>query len=135
MAASVILPSLTDQMVLGVFKYLVEAEMRKSLNGLVETKTTDFRYGCQEGMIASLVLMFGEADNLTAEIAYDSGTSWSHMVEEIVGDLQSWTDTLEAAADHTEVDFGQLQDAIDNAVNKYALKHPKKLGDALRVNL
>lgn len=127
---SVILPSLTDQMVLGVFKFLVEAELRKNIEGQQE-----LRFGCQEGMIAAIVLMFGEADDAIAEAAYNNGKTWSHIVEEIRETLQSWTDALSNATEHTEIDFENLQDAVDKAVNEYALKHPKKLGDALRVNL
>lgn len=130
MGESVILPSMTDQMVLGVFKFLVEAELRKNIDGQKE-----FRFGCQEGMIAAMVLMFGETDDLTAEVAYDNKKSWSHVVDEIRQNLQTWAEALEAAADQTKIDFGSLQDAVDEAVNDYALKHPKKLGDALRVNL
>ena len=130
MGESVILPSMTDQMVLGVFKFLVEAELRKNIDGQKE-----FRFGYQEGMIAAIVLMFGETDDLTAEVAYNNRKSWSHVVEEIRQNLQTWADALESAADYTEIDFEGLQDAVDKAVNDYALKHPKKLGDALRVNL
>lgn len=125
----VILPSLTDQMILGVFKYLLEAELRKSVSG-----QADFRFGCQEGMIAAIVLMFGEADDLTAEVAYDSKKTWLHVIEEIQESLQDWAETLENAENH-EVDFKNMQDAVDVAVNEYALKHPKKLGDALRKSL
>ena len=130
MGDSVILPSLTDQMVLGVFKYLVDAELRKNLEGQQE-----LRFGCQEGMIAAIVLMFGEADDAVAEVAYKNGESWSCVVEEIYENLQAWTDTLADATEHIEIDFESLQDAVDKAVNEYALKHPKKLGNALRVNL
>ena len=127
---SVILPSLTDQMVLGVFKYLVEAELRKN----VPTQG-EFRFGCQEGMVSAIVLMFGEADDAVAEAAYDNNKTWLHVVEEIKEDLQDWAETLEKTAIPDEVDFESFQDAVDVAVNEYALKHPKKLGDALRVNL
>lgn len=130
MTDSVILPSLTDQMVLGVFKYLVEEELRKNIKG-----QSEFRSGCQEGMIAAIVLMFGEVDDLTAEIAYDHGKTWLHVVGQIQEDLQTWVDALENTADVAEFDFEQMQNAIDLAVNNYALKHPKELGDALRVNL
>jgi len=130
MGESIIFPSLTDQMVLGVFKYLVEAELRKSVPG-----HTDFRFGCQEGMIASMVIMFGQADDAVAEKAYDQGVSWSHIIGDIKKDLQTWENALENMENHTQVDFESLQDAVDKAVNDYALKHPKKLGDALRVNL
>jgi hypothetical protein len=118
-------------MILGVFKYLVEAELRKEMDGQQE-----FRFGCQEGMIAALVLMFGETDDLTAEMAYDNGKTWLHLTGEILTEyLQGWADTLHSAEDYTDIDFEELQDAIDEAVNNYALKHPRKLGDALRVNL
>lgn len=127
---AIILPSLTDQMILGVFKYLVEEELRKS----VPTQG-EFRFGCQEGMIAAIVLMFGEADDATAETAYDNGGTWLHIVGEIKQDLQYWADTFENTANYEEIDFESFQDAVDAAVNEYALKHPKKLGDALRVNL
>lgn len=127
---SVILPSLTDQMVLGIFKYLVEAELRKSIFAQGE-----FRFGCQEGMVAAISLMFGDADDLTAEIAFDQGKSWLQIVTVIKEDLQSWTDTLEKAETSVEVNWEQMRDAVDKAVNSYALKHPRKLGDALRMNL
>ncbi len=126
---SIILPSLTDQMILGVFKYLVEAELRKNAPGQGE-----LRSGCQKGMIASIVLMFGEADDVTAKTAHDNGGTWLHVVEEIKENLQDWAETLETVS-HEEIDFESFQDAVDVAVNNYALKHPKKLGDALRVNL
>lgn len=130
MGDSVILPSLTDQMVLGVFKFLVEAELRKNIEGQQE-----LRFGCQEGMIAAIVLMFGEADDVVAEVAYNNGQTWSHIIEEIQGNLQSWVDTLTNATEYDKIDFESLQDAVDKAVNEYALKYPKKLGDALRINL
>lgn len=123
---SVILPSLTDQMVLGVFKYLVEAELRKKLENQQE-----FRFGCQEGAIAMMVLMFGETDSVTAEKAYDAGKTWIHIVGDIQEDLQDWVD-LNRDKQFNHVD---LQDAVDKAVNNYALKHPMRFGDALRVNL
>lgn len=130
MGESVILPSMTDQMVLGVFKYLVEAELRKSV-----LSHTDFRFGCQEGMIAALVIMFGQTDDSVAEKAYDNGVSWSHIINDITEGLQTWVDTLENISNYTEINFEDLQDAVDKAVNNYALKHPRKLGDALRINL
>ena len=121
---SVIFPSLTDQMILGVFKYLVEAELRKNVPGQEE-----FRLGWQEGVIATIVLMFGEAD----EDTYDNSKTWLHVVEEIKEDLQDWAKIFEKNA--SPVDLESFQDAVDAAVNSYALKYPKKLGDALRVNL
>ncbi|KKK47019.1 hypothetical protein LCGC14_3159410 [marine sediment metagenome] len=130
MGGSVIFPSLTDQMVLGVFKYLVEAELRKNLKG-----QSEFRFGCQEGMIGAITLMFGEADDLTVETAYDNGRTWLHIIEEIRDELPSWVDALQNATDVSEIDFEKMQNAIDLAVNNHALKHPNKLGDALRVNL
>lgn len=129
--SSVVLPSLTDQIVLGVFKYLVEAELRKSVQS---SGQVEFRYGCQEGMIASLVIMFGEVDDLAAETAYNSGSTWIHVVGEIVTNLKLWKDTLESE-NMESIDFDGLQDAVDEAVNEYALKHPTKLGEALRKNL
>lgn len=130
MGESIILPSLTDQMILGVFKYLVEAELRKCVPG-----HTDFRFGCQEGMIATLVIMFGQTDDATAEKAYDKGVTWSHIISDIKENLQTWEDALENMTSQAEIDFEGLQDAIDEAVNDYALEHPKKLGDALRIYL
>jgi hypothetical protein len=131
MGDSVILPSLTDQMVLGVFKYLVEAELRKNFNN-----QSEFRFGCQEGMIASMALMFGEADDLTAEKAYNNGDSWLQIVLWIQDKyLQDWVDALSSAVDVLEINFNDMQDAVDEAVNNYALQHPQKLGDALRIHL
>ena len=130
MGGSVILPSLTDQMLLGVFKYLVEAELRKNVPGQLE-----LRMGAQDGMIAALVLMFGEADSVTAELSFNNGKTWTHVIDEITEDLQTWVEALENETEHVEIDFVALQDAVDKAVNDYALKHPKKFGDALRVNL
>ncbi len=135
MGESVILPSLTDQMVLGIFKYLVDAELRKNISDQLE-----FRQGCQDGMMAAIVLMFGETDSVTSEMAYNQGKTWTHIIGEIKDDLQTWADTLEnynpsTDEDIDDIDFADLQNAVDKAVNDYVLKHPKKIGDALRVNL
>lgn len=128
-SVSVVLPSMTDQMVLGVFKYLVEAELRKIMG------QNEFRTGCQEGTIATMGLLFGTSDDLTAEVAFENKKTWIHVIEEIRENLQTWVDTLERAEEFTEIDVDELQDAVDVAVNDYALKYPKKLGDALRINL
>ncbi len=129
---SVILPSLTDQMVLGVFKFLVEAELRKSITGQQE-----FRYGCQTGAVTMMVLMFGSSQLVASRwlTAHTKKQTWLYIVEEIRETLQTWTELLSEAEVHDEIDFEGLQDAVDKAVNDYALQHPKKLGDALRVNL
>lgn len=127
MGDSVILPSLTDQMVLGVFKYIMEAELRKNIPGQAE-----LQFGCQEGAIATIVLMFGETDDLASGIAHNNGGTWLQIVGEIKEQLQDWVEVLET---NDAIDLESLQDAIDVAVNNYALKHPKKLGDALRINL
>lgn len=124
MGSSVILPSMTDQMVLGVFKYLVESELCKSLQGSVK-HSVKHQFGCQQGMIAGVALMFGvTSENLS--------NNWLQIVEEIREKLQDWVDLLDKAVDRDEIDFEELQNAVDAAVNNYALKHPKKLGDALR---
>ena len=109
------------QMVLGVFKYLVEQELRKNIQGQQE-----FRCGCQEGMIAAMVLMFGEADT-----SKDDNKTWLHIVREIQEELRTWVDKLESLEDYSEINFEGLQDAIDEAVNDYALKHPKALKDLM----
>lgn len=130
MGESVIFPSMTDQMVLGVFKYLVDAELRKNLGSQHE-----FRFGCQEGMIAALVLMFGESDDLTSETAFDQGKTWLHHVGEIMHDLQDWVAELAGSQDLTSINWDALKEAVSAAVDNYALKHPKAMGDALRLNL
>lgn len=129
---NIVFPSLTDQMVLGVFKYLVDSEIRKSVpvSGHV-----DFRHGCQEGMIAALGIMFGTNSDDVAETAYDSGGSWMHVIEEICADLTDWKDSLEAATDASSINFSAMMDAVDEAVNKYALANPRKLGEALRASM
>lgn len=119
MGESVILPSMTDQMVLGVFKYLVEAELCKSIKGAVK-----HRFGCQQGMVAGVALMFG--------VTEETNGTWLQITEKIRESLQDWVDLLEKTEDYDEINFGELQDAVDVAVNNYALKYPKKLGNALR---
>ena len=57
------------------------------------------------------------------------------QIEEIKEGLQTWIEALENTTEHVEIDFVGLRDTVDRAVHDYALRHPKKLGDALRVNL
>lgn len=126
--ANIILPSLTNQMVLGIFKYLVDAELRKKIAGCL-----DFRFGCQEGMIVTLSLMFGDVDDQTAELAYEKQKSWLQITEKIVeAKLSDWArklENLDNDSDTTELDG--LNEAVEQAVEDYALQHPTALTDAL----
>jgi len=127
--SSIILPSLSNDMVLSIFKYLVDAELRKRLNGGLE-----FRAGCQEGMIAGIAIMFGNADDATAEQTYEKQESWLHLAERVVDDkLLAWAQELERCSEDPDmnIDFNQMVQDIDEAVNEFALDNPTLLFDAL----
>jgi len=129
MSNSVILPSMTEQIVLESFKHLVECELRKHIPSHGE----EFWYGTQEGWVACLVEMFGEADDATADLAYRSGGTWLQITTDIVnGDLNDWATQLAGLQIGDEVDFKAMQDAVSRAVNEYALQNPTKLSDALK---
>jgi hypothetical protein len=133
MSDSIILPSLTNDMVLSVFKYLIDSELRKRIPGQV-----DFRFGCQEGIIAALVIMFGNADDVVVQISYDRNETWLQIVERIVEEkLQSWGETLDLLNDDPdqEVDFEKMTEAVEKAVNQFALENPTLMIDALKKNL
>lgn len=132
--AGVILPSMTDQMVLAGFRHLVECELRKHVPGQV-----DLWFGNQEGWIVCCVMMFGQTDDESAGRAFNSGGSWLQLTEKIVQEkLVDWVDELESLKQGwalDEVDFEAMQEAVDKAVNEYALQHPKSMSDALKKNL
>ncbi|MHA2279851.1 MAG: hypothetical protein ACXAC5_03115 [Promethearchaeota archaeon] len=133
MSDSIILPSLTNDMVLSVFRYLVDAELRKRMPGAV-----DFRFGCQEGIIAALCLMFGNADDLIVERSYDKNETWLQITERIAEEkLQSWGETLDELNDDPdlEIDYEQMVEAVNKAVNQFALENPTLMIDALKKNL
>jgi len=128
MGDHVILPSMTDQMILGVFKFLVECELRKNMD-----RTTDYRSGQQDGAIYMLTLMFGACGDTEAELAYDNKISWSHVTTQIAEEkLQTWIDTLSSVDDWDSIDIDRMQQEISQAVDAFALQHPKLLTDALR---
>ena len=125
---SVILPSMTEQMILAAFNHLVECELRKNING-----QTEFWFGNQEGLIASFIIMFGQGEESTVERAYNAGRSWLHLTERIVKEnLKDWVTGLAELDRGDEVDFKAMQEAVDKAVNDYALQHPRDMSDALR---
>lgn len=133
MTDSIILPSLTNDMVLAVFRYLVDAELRKRV-----PSQTDFRFGCQEGMIASLSIMFGNADDLVVEMSYDKQETWLHITERIVEEkLQNWGESIDLINDEPDqsIDYEQLMKDVDEAVNQFALENPTLMIDALKKNL
>lgn len=128
MSDSIILPSLSNDMVLSVFKYLVDAELRKRLSS-----GTDFRFGCQEGVVAGIGIMFGNAD-LTSEQSYDRQKSWLQLSERIVDEkLTAWAEKIDGYSEDPDlnIDFNQMIADIDEAVNDFALEHPTLLYDAL----
>jgi hypothetical protein len=122
-----VLPSMTLQVALAAFRYLVDAELRKRSQGAHE-----FREGCQEGYIASLVDHYGQASSDEAEQAYDRKETWTHVTMEIVNDhLSDWAETFENLDSFDEIDFESMIEAVRKAVNDYALKNPRKLVNAL----
>lgn len=133
MGESIIVSSLTNEMVVSLFKYLVDTELRKRAPGAM-----DFRFGCQEGVIATLSIMFGNADDLIAEIAYEKEESWLQVTERIVDQkLSSWASNLDQLSEEEDfsIDYEQMSAAIDKAVNEFALENPTLLNDALHKNL
>jgi hypothetical protein len=129
MSDNIVLPSLSNDMVLTIFKYLVDAELRKHLHGNV-----DFRAGCQEGVVAALAIMFGTADDITAERTYEKQESWLHISERIVDEkLSAWAEELDRYSEDPDanIDFQQMIDDVDDAVNEFALENPTLLFDAL----
>jgi len=133
MSDTIILPSLTNEMILSVFKYLVDAELRKKAPGAI-----DFRFGCQEGIIAAVVLMFGEADDETAQLAYDKNETWLHVTERIVDEkLRVWSDVIDQlnVDRNADIDYEAMIEAVNEAVNNFALENPTLLIDALKRNL
>jgi len=133
MGNSIIVPSLTNDMILSVFRYLVNAELRKRAPGAL-----DFRFGCQEGMIAALSLMFGNADETVRQLSHDKEERWLQITERIVDEkLSSWADTLDRLNDEANfsVDDARMIQAVESAVNEFALENPTLLIDALKKNL
>lgn len=131
MSSIIIEPQLTDQIVLEVFKLLVQFEVRKHL-----PSQGNFRHGQQEGVVAAIAMLFGDNNNADAEEAFDSGRTWLHVKGEIIEDtkLRNWILLFESEGAH-DWDDEELQQDVENAVNNYALRNPKKIGDALRINL
>ncbi len=133
MTQNIIVPSLTNDMILSLFRYLVDAELRKRIPG-----SLDFRFGCQEGLIATISLMFGDADELVAELSYDKEETWLQVTERIVDEkLSSWANSFEQLEDdhNVSIDFAQMVKDINGAVNEFALENPTLLIDALQKNL
>ena len=115
-----ILPSLTNQIAIDVFKYLIDAELRKHM-----PQSYEFRFGCQEGLIAALSMLFGYTDDETAEQVYDAGESWLQITQQIVKDnLSSWIADFDALKD---VDYVKMEKDIDSAIEKFVLKNPTLL--------
>lgn len=126
---SIILPSLSNDIVLSIFKYLVDAELRKRING-----SMDFRFGCQEGIIVGIGIMFGNADDLTSELSYERQETWLHMSERIVDEkLTVWADEMDNCTEGPDdIDFAQMIVDVSKAVDEFALEHPILLFDALK---
>jgi len=120
-------PSLHEGARTDVFKYLVKEELYKNIKGQQE-----FRFGCQEGMIAAVELIYGKSKPCPITETDDStfGKTWLHIVREIQEELRTWVDKLENLEDYSEIDSEGLQDAVDKAVTDYVLKHPKAFKDA-----
>lgn len=128
--STVITPSMTDQIVLSAFQYLVNAELRKRTQGAL-----DFRFGCQEGSVAALIMLFGEGDEVTAKQAFDRGESWIHLTERIVEEkLKVWATACQKmnGTEETEVDYEAMQEAVKQAVNSFAMQEPDLLRNALK---
>lgn len=127
--STVITPSMTDQIVLSTFCYLVDAELRKRMQG-----SLDFRFGCQEGFIAALIMLFGEGDEITAEQAFDKEESWIHLTERIVDEkLEAWATACHETNDtEAQVDYEAMQEGVKNAVNEFAMQDPDLLRNALK---
>lgn len=125
---NVLIPSMTTQIVLSAFEYLVNMELLKGTQSSFE-----FRNGCQEGMIATLILMFGSASDEAAEEAYEKQETWMHLSQRIVDEkLNHWTQVIANNEDYSPdvMDF-----EVKNAVQEFAKEHPTLLINALKVYL
>ncbi len=126
--STVIFPSLTNQVVLTVFEFLVNAELKKR-----QTTFHDLKWGCQEGMIASLAILFGSANDEEYQEAYGNGNTWLEVTEAIVDrELRDWCDVIDDSEDATEISAEALKKDVKMAVENYALAHPEKLINALK---
>lgn len=131
MSTTVILASMTTQMVLVYFKLFVSAELRKH-----QVKLADFYSGQQDGIALALGATFGTADEATAESSYDSGESWIQVAENIVDEkLSHWVTILEKNDQALQIDYKKMQEDTEASVEEYALENPELLVNALKRNL
>lgn len=127
---SVILPSLTNQIVLDVFKILVDAEVRKR-----QAKSFEFCSGQQDGVILYHELLFGAAANdQQADEAANKNRSWDHVIEQIVEEkLKDWAETFEKIEDSSEINLEMFRIELERAVEEFALEKPELMIDALKL--
>ncbi len=131
--STVIIPSLTNQMILEIFKFLVTAEIHKRV-----TRACDFRSGQQDGYIAHVAMQFGSSEDGVAETAYDEGKTWLHVTHRIVDEkLESWTDAVDELVDDPDIniDLMAMNKDVARAVEEFALENPTLLIDAIKKNL
>jgi len=122
------MPSLTVQMALDTFKYLVFLELKKR-----HPKFLDYCDGCQEGAIMILSLLFGQVEEEEWLSVVKKGNSWIHIIQEIVNnDLSSWSSHFENLKDFASIDLDKLNKDIETAVVNYSVSHPRKMVEALQ---
>lgn len=120
--------SLSLSVALKAFRFLVDSEIRGRAQG-----AHDFRSGDQNGYISCLVDHYGSANDNVVEQAYDRKETWSHVTADIVAEhLSDWAESFENLESADEVDYESMMDAVSNAVEKYALQHPRKIINALK---
>ncbi len=121
--STVIVPSLTNQMVLAYFESLVHSELLKLRKG-----SQDFQSGIQEGIIRGLSIQFGKSSESVSMIKEIK--TWSQIAEKIVQDkLSTW---ITEVTNNISFDNDTLEADIKKAVTEYAISHPQNMIDALK---
>ena len=130
MGSTVVLPSLTNQMILSAFKFLVEAEVQKQGG---TSGALSLWQGNQDGYVTAVCDFFGEADEGTARKAFENEGSWLQVTEKIVETkLSDWVVIVQNAESEAEIDYDKMRTAVSDAVEEYGLEHPEQLIDALK---
>jgi len=123
-----VIPSVTTAEILELFRYLVDAELRKSIGD-----TGLLREGCQEGYITSMIHRYGSATDEDFERAYNNKETWSYMVRQIIDNhLSGWLSIFEKLDNVGDVDLEKFDKAVEEAVSLFELQHPGKLRNSLK---
>ena len=119
---------MTNQIVLAVFEFLVQAELRKKI-----AKLHDNQFGWQEGGIQMLSILFGTASDADAQRGYESGETWIQITGDIIGEhLTCWDKLLSESENHLALDWKTFESDVKKAVEDFAIAHPERMVNALK---